>query len=199
MLHEPPAFTPDAPIRENEQLQLNSATWHFRGEPVLSWTMRRLCQSQHVGNIAVLCWEDQLPPVEEIAEEHHAYVLAKGPRQNLPTVEAISAARRWTDSWRGGLLSTCDFDLGFHGEWVTELADRMESDAIMLVDPASGLVDPKLIDAVIAHASTRSHLELCFSQAPPGLGGVLLRPAILERLCQSRVHPGRAVHYMPEA
>jgi hypothetical protein len=117
MLHESAAFNPDAPQGE-EPLRLNSATRTFRGEPVLSWTMKRLTRSQRIGNISVLCWEDQLPPVEEIAEEHHAYVLTKGPRQNLVQVEAISAARRWTDGWRGGLFSTCDFDLGFHGEWI---------------------------------------------------------------------------------
>lgn len=198
MLHEAPAFNPDAPV-DSEPLSLNSATRTFRGEPVLSWTMRRLTRAQHVGNIAVLCWEDQLPPVEEIAEEHHAYVLAKGPRQNLSTVEAISAARRWTDGWRGGLLSTCDFDLGFHGEWVRELADRMEADAIVLIEPASGLVDAKVIDSMIEHARTREHLDYCFTQSPPGLGGVLIRPTMLQRLAEARVHPGRVVHYMPEA
>ncbi|CAN5535501.1 hypothetical protein BH09PLA1_BH09PLA1_17030 [soil metagenome] len=198
MLHEDAADNPDAPQGAGP-LRLNNATRSFRGEPVLSWTMRRLTRSQRIGNIAVLCWEDQLPPVEEIAEEHHAYVLAKGPRQRLASVEAISAARRWTDGWRGGLLSTCDFDLGFHPEWIKELSDRMESDAIVLIDPASALVDPALVDSVIEHASTRQHVELCFSQAPPGLGGVLLRPAMLTRLCESRIHPGRAVHYMPEA
>src|SRR5205085_455479 len=61
MLHEPPAIHSDAP-----RLQLNSATRLFRGEPVLSWTMHRLTQSRHVGNLAVLCWEDQVPAVEEI-------------------------------------------------------------------------------------------------------------------------------------
>ena len=198
MLHESPAFNPDAPV-DGEPLRLNSATRTFRGEPVLSWTMKRLTRSRRVGNIAALCWEDQLPPVEEIAEEHHAYVLAKGPRQNLVQVEAISAARRWTDGWRGGLLSTCDFDLGFHGEWVRELAERMEADAIVIVDPACALVDPSVIDSMIEHAAKRSHLEYCFTQAPPGLGGVLLRPAMLNRLVEARVHPGRAVHYMPEA
>lgn len=198
MLHEDAAFNADAP-HGDEPLRLNSATRTFRGEPVLSWTMRRLTRSRRIGNIAVLCWEDQLPPVEEIAEEHHAYVLAKGPRQNLVQVEAVRAARRWTDGWRGGLLSTCDFDLGFHGEWVKELAKRMEADAIVIADPACGLVDPGVIDSMIEHAMKRSDLELCFTQAPPGLGGVLIRPAMLDRLVDARAHPGRAVHYMPEA
>lgn len=198
MLHEAPAMHPDSP-REDAPFALNSATRMFRGEPVLSWTIKRLCQSQRIGNIALLCWEDQLPPVEEIAEEHHAYVLAKGPRRRVASIDAVSAARRWSDGWRGGLLSSCDFDLGFHGEWIHELAQKMESDAVVLVDPAAALVDPAMIDAIIAHASERPQIELCFTQSPPGLGGVLLKPAMLEKLSSTPLHPGRVVHYMPEA
>jgi 2-C-methyl-D-erythritol 4-phosphate cytidylyltransferase len=151
----------------HEREDRNSATRLFRGEPVLSWTLRRLIQSQRLGNIGILCWEDQLPAVEEIAEEYHAYVLAKGPRQPIALVDAVAAARRWADGWRGGLLSTCDFDLGFYGPWVKELADNLQSDAAILVDPASGLVDPALIDRIIEHAGSFAHVELCFAQAAP--------------------------------
>jgi MoaA/NifB/PqqE/SkfB family radical SAM enzyme len=184
MLHEP-----EAP---------NSATRHFRAEPVLSWTLARLCRARRVGNVAVLCWEDQLPHVEPIAEEHHAYVLAKGPRQTLPHVEAVAAAQRWANGWRGGLLSTCDFDRGFHAPWIKELSQRLESDAVVLIDPASALVDPALIDRVIEHADRAPHLELCFAQTAPGLCGPLLRPALLDRLCTAGSHPGRLLHYMPD-
>ena len=181
----------------HEREDRNSATRLFRGEPVLSWTLRRLIQSQRLGNIGILCWEDQLPAVEEIAEEYHAYVLAKGPRQPIALVDAVAAARRWADGWRGGLLSTCDFDLGFYGPWVKELADNLQSDAAILVDPASGLVDPALIDRIIEHAGSFAHVELCFAQAAPGLSGALLRPGLLNRL-NAGAHPGRLLHYMPD-
>ena len=185
MLHEP-----EAP---------NSSTRLFRNEPVLSWTLKRLCRAQRLGNMAILCWEDQLPHVEEIAEEYHAYVMTKGPRRIVPQVEAVAAARRWADGWRGGLLSTCAFDLGFHGEWVKELSDRMEADAVVLIDPAAGLVDPKLVDDVIAHAMKTPDAELCFAQAAPGLAGPLLRPGLLAKLATTTLHPGRLLHYMPDA
>lgn len=182
----------------HERPERNSATRLFRGEPVLSWTLSRLVQSQRLGNIGILCWEDQLPDVEEIAEEYHAYVLAKGPRQPIALVDAVAAARRWADGWRGGLLSTCDFDLGFYGPWVKELADNVQSDATILVDSSAGLVDPLLIDRMIEHAENTSHAELCFAQAAPGLCGALLRPALLDRLSATASHPGRLLHYMPD-
>jgi MoaA/NifB/PqqE/SkfB family radical SAM enzyme len=182
----------------HERADRNSATRLFRGEPVLSWTLSRLVQSRCLGNIGILCWEDQLPDVEEIAEEYHAYVLAKGPRQPIALVDAVAAARRWADGWRGGLLSACDFDLGFYGPWVKELAEKLQTDATILLDPSSGLVDPSLIDLMIDHAEKTSQAELCFAQAAPGLSGALLRPALLERLSATGSHPGRLLHYMPE-
>ena len=93
----------------------NSGTRRFRGAPVLQWTLDRIQRARRIDSVAVLCWEDQLSSVVPVAGEERAYVLAKGPRVPLPDVEAAAVARRWSDGWRGGLLSTCSFDLGFHG------------------------------------------------------------------------------------
>jgi hypothetical protein len=182
----------------HETRSRNSATRTFRDEPVLAWALERLAQSRHVGNIAILCWEDQLEHVTPIAEETSAYVLAKDPRVIVPAVECITAARNWSDGWRGGLLGTCDFDLGFYAPWIKEAADELNSDAIVLVDPSAGLVDPHLIDALVEHARERDNVQICFSQAAPGLAGVLLRPSLLEQLALSKLHPGRILSYLPD-
>jgi radical SAM protein with 4Fe4S-binding SPASM domain len=188
MLHEAPAEHPG----------LNSATRLFRANPVLHWTLERMSRSSRIGSSAILCWEDQLPGVVPVAEEHRVCVLAKGPRIALPEVESIAAARHWADGWRGGLLSTCHFDLGFYGPWHREVAQRLGSDAVLLIDPASGLVDPVLLDRLIEHAEERTEVELCFCAAAPGLGGALLRRGLLDRLAAARAHPGRLLHYLPD-
>jgi hypothetical protein len=182
----------------HEPADRNSATRTFRQDPVLAWTLERLCRARHVGTTAIICWNDQLEDVKPIAAEHSAHVLAKTPRVNLPTVQCITAARKFTDGWRGGLHSTCDFDLGFHGPYVNEVRTQLASDAVLLVDPAAGLVDPAIIDALIEHAREREAIEICFTQAAPGLAGVLLRPKLLEQLAAAGVHPGRLLHYLPE-
>lgn len=185
MLHEP--FNGD-----------DSAMRLFRERPVLWWTLERLKRSRHVGATAVLCWEDQLAGVEPIAEEQRAHVLAKGPRVAMPQIEQVTAARKWADGWRGGLLGTCEFDRGFHAEWTLEILEKLPSDAVVLVDPAAGLVDAGLIDALIDHAASAPDQEMVFSQAAPGLSGVLLRPGLLERLREAQLTPGRMLHYMPD-
>jgi radical SAM protein with 4Fe4S-binding SPASM domain len=146
----------------------------------------------------VICWEDQLEQVEPIAEERGAYVLAKGPRTPMSAIESVAAARRWADGWRGGLLHTCDFDLGFYGPWVREVIEQLSSDSVILVDPSAALVDPYILDRMIAHSQEHPNIEICFTQAAPGLGGALLRPALVERLAAARTHPGRLLHYLPD-
>lgn len=180
----------------HESREQNSATRLFRGEPVLRWTLRRLAQAKQVRSVALLCWEDQLELVG--AEAGQAFVLAKGPRTALAEVEAISAARRWADGWRGGLLSTCDFDLGFYGPWFAELAKKIDSDAVVLVDPSAALVDPAVLDQLVSHARSHPDIEMCFVPAAPGLGGALLRGALLNRLAASKTHGGRLLHYLPD-
>ena len=134
----------------HEGPERNSVTRLFRDEPVLRWTLRRLAASQRLASCAILCWEDQADAVR--AEVGGIDMLVKGPRTAIRELDAITAARSWADGWRSGLLSTCDFDLGFHGPWHLELAETMASTAIVLIDPASGLVDPQIIDVLIDHA-----------------------------------------------
>ena len=122
----------------------------------------------------------------------------QGPRVKLPELESVSAARRWSDGWRGGLLSTCDFDLGFYAPWVKEMAEQLESDAVVLIDPAAALVDPALVSGLIEHARTHPAVEFFFLPAAPGLCGPLLRPGLLDRLAAARSHCGKVLHYLPD-
>ncbi len=175
-----------------------SARRCFRGEPVLGWTLRRLSQSERLASVIVLCWEDQLPHVERIAGELEVFVLAKGPRFCIPQIDAVGAARRWADGWRGGLLNTCHFDLGFYGPWALEALERVEAESLVLVDPAAGLIDPFAIDDLIDHAGAHEEVEICFTPAAPGLGAALIQRALLQRLANTTSHPGRLLHYSPD-
>jgi spiro-SPASM protein len=113
-------------------------------------------------------------------------------------LDAVAAARRWADGWRGGLLGTCEFDRGYHGPWVAEIAQKAGAEAVLLMDPAAGLVDPDLIDGLIEHAAARPEIDLCFSQAAPGLSGALLRKALFEQLAVGGAHPGALLCYRPD-
>ncbi len=170
----------------------------FRGVPVLDWTLRRLTAATSVGSATIFCWDDQLESVNITARNRHAGVICKGPRQNLPAMEAISASRRWADGWRSGLLGTCEFDLGFHATWVQELILLHDAEAALLVDPAAGLLDPILVESMLQYAATQPDAELYFMQAAPGLAATLLRRELVARLAIADVYPGRLLTYFPD-
>ena len=41
-------------------------------------------------------------------------------------------------------------------------------------------------------------MQICFTQAAPGLAGVLLRPSLLDQLAAPRMYPGRMLSYLPD-
>src|SRR5258708_6206411 len=96
----------------HQSAESNSATLRFRNQPVLNWTLTRLARASSIDSAVILCWDDQLTLVGPIARSNEAKIECKGSRQELPVLQALTAARRWSDGWRGGLLGSCEFDLG---------------------------------------------------------------------------------------
>src|SRR5438105_552020 len=103
----------------------SSAVRLFRERAVLGWTLERLRRATLVDSAMILCWDDQSADVRPIAHKYAAQVVTKGERVRVPSMDAITAARRWSDGWRGGLLQTCEFDRGFHAPWLAELAESL--------------------------------------------------------------------------
>lgn len=182
----------------HEPVDRHSALCQFRGEPVLTWTLRRLSGASTLTNTALLCWDDQADSVRKAIDWAPVQLCARGPRTYLPSLETVCAARRWADGWRGGLMGTCEFDRGFHGAFVYEVLQQQDADAVLLIDPAAGLVDPALIDGLVSHAKSNPEMDLVFSQAAPGLSGVLIRPSFLRPLAEKKGHPGLLLCYHPE-
>ncbi len=182
----------------HEGPDIHSATRLFRGRPVLGWTLERLRQCRNRAELLVLCWDDQLQAAEAVAQEAAAQVITRGARHAVPPLDVISASRKWSDGWRGGPFGTCAFDAGFFAPFIEEIVHDWAAPAAILVDPASALVDPELIDELVVHAKQREAAEIVFTQAAPGLAGVLLRSTLIERLAQAQLHAGRLLHYMPD-
>ena len=177
----------------------NSAARIFRHQPVLAWTLQRLAQARQIGEVKILCWDDQREAVEKLAEKQGAQVVVKAPRAPIAPLDRITAAQRWSDGWRGGLQGTCHFDQGFHAEFIREaMAGGDGESLILLVNPSSALVDPQLIDRMVEHAQGHMHREFFFTQAAPGLAAVALRTGLLERLAKAATHPGRLLSYSPD-
>ncbi len=74
--------------------------------------------------------------LEGIAEEADGTSLPRARVAHVPEAESIAAARRWGDGWaREGRTGATEFDQGFYGPWIKEIADRLPSDVLVLVNP----------------------------------------------------------------
>ncbi|HEX8910774.1 MAG TPA: SPASM domain-containing protein [Humisphaera sp.] len=177
----------------------HAAARRFRGDAVLGWTLRRLAACDAVHAAAVVCWDDQLAGVQPVADRHGATVLSQGPRVRLPHVDAVAAARRWADGWRGGPLGTSAFDPGFHGPAVRAAAEAFDASAVVLVDASAALVDPALVAAVVGQWRDHPERDFAFAPAATGLGCMLLAKPLVDRIAAAPgAHPGRLLHYFPD-
>lgn len=178
----------------HEPANINSATRLFRGKPVLQWTLERVRQASAINEIVVLGWDDQSEGVGALDDSAFESI---GARQVVPDIERVGAAQRWSAGWRGGLLDTCDIDAGYFGPVFARVCQQKTCDSVVVVSAASGLVDPQLLDRLIAHRDQKE-TDYCFSAAAPGLSGMVVTTSLLDRLAAAGMHPGKLLHYMPD-
>jgi hypothetical protein len=160
-----------------------SATRQFRQQSVLAWTLSRLSQCESISRTAILAWDDQ---VSSLASFDNIISL---PRLDLPSMHALSASRRWADGWRGGLLSTTCFDLGFHGPSLLYAMNELNARQIVFIDPDSALIDSAIVDSLISACREPQRHRIRLHPRRPGQAAILLR-GLVEKLLH-RHYPGR--------
>ena len=177
----------------------NSATRHFQQSPVLFWTLNRIGKCTSLKAIAIFCWDDQFQNVQHAVRNagENISVITKGTRHPIACMDVVTIARKWTDGWRGGLFQACDFDRGFYGKWVMEIVNHLSIDAAVLIDPAAVLIDQKMLADLLRHADKHADQPLVFTQAAPGLCGVVIRKSLLAQLADANLHAGKFLHYQP--
>ncbi len=192
-------------LHEPADAAYNSAGRCIDDQPVLNSTVGRLSDCAELSGIAVLCWDDQAETAR-LAADGLAEIVPVGPRVTVADLNAVTAAQRWADGWRGGLLSTCPADRGWHAGAVDALLEATGAGAALAVEASFALIDPTLIDNLISHA--RQTIEsgrdepVFFTPAPPGLSALLVRRKCVVDLAASgpnQKHPGRLLHYLPDA
>ena len=144
----------------------------FVGDPVAFVVAETLAQAKDAAEAVVVALrrlEDALTaPGARVRTAQQVRMGRRWKAVAVAALDAISAAQRWADGWRGGLLGTCSFDIGFHAPWHREVCQAQQADAMLLVNPSAALVDPVLIDDLVHHAERNEPQEICFTQAAPG-------------------------------
>lgn len=101
---------------------------------------------------------------------------------------SIRAARAFAPTcWRGGLGHLSCYDEFFDPAAMAEAMRARGLDAALLVGADWALVDPGLCSAVIErHRESPETLPMAFTQAPPGLAGVVISRRLCEDLASGR-------------
>ena len=117
-----------------------------------------------------------------------------------PWASLVQAARKWSlNGWRGGLGGTTSFDEYTDCRLIAELLKTVEADAVLSVPPGAVLVDPQLADRMIEQGlSFQNQARLTFTQAPPGITGVLLEKSIIHELVEKNTPLGWVLNYRPD-
>lgn len=107
-------------------------------------------------------------------------------------LDAVGAARRFNRAaWRGGIGSLCCYDEVVEPASCAAIMATRGIDAAVLVGADWCLADPGLIDAMIErHAEHPEALRVVVSQAPPGLGAILVDRTAMEALASNAVDAG---------
>ncbi|MEW6251783.1 MAG: SPASM domain-containing protein [Planctomycetota bacterium] len=173
------------------------------GRPLIAHTLRRVAQ---VEGLAARCVfvrardRDAAAAAVQaagLADKFELLPIDSGAR---PRATLLTAARKWNlESWRGGLLGATWFDEFVDPPAVAAVLNHYRCDGVLCIEGHQPALDPAIATAMLRHASaSRERSKLTFTQAPPGLAGILLRRECLEDLLEYRIPLGLTLSYRPE-
>jgi len=117
-----------------------------------------------------------------------------------PARELVRTARKWAlRSWRGNPLALTWFDEFVDPPTVALVLDQVRCDAVLCLDGHMPLLDPVIGSAMVGHmVEHEAACKVVFTQAPPGLAGVIIRRECAADLVKLAIPFGLLLSYRPE-
>ncbi len=169
------------------------------GVSLLRRTAERVGRTRNVEALYILCPIEQVKRCQTILDGTMALVRQHdlGP---APWGALVLAARKWSlDGWRGGIGSTTCFDEYTDCRLLAGLLESIDADAVLSVPPTAPLLDPGLTDRMIEHRRTvQDDTHLVFTQAPPGVTGILLDAELVREVARQNIPVGWLFSYKPD-
>jgi molybdopterin-guanine dinucleotide biosynthesis protein A len=173
----------------------------LHGRPVLEHTLRRAERIEGVSKLVIVH-----PPGQDVPGAIRGFGLDKpihtfaDPTGGMHDADRRRlAARKWSlTGWRGGLGSaTCYDELLPAGPLVAAMAEH-HADAAVILGGDWCLFDPALASRQLAaHVEAPDAMKIVFTQAPPGLSGVVTSRTVLEDFAKHDAGFGNALGYNP--
>jgi hypothetical protein len=169
------------------------------GSTVLRRTVERVCGAKSVEAVYVLCPVGDREACEQMLRGTRAIVRSfdAGPS---PWTGLVQTARKWSlHGWRGGIGGTTYFDEFTDIRLLCKLLDEVQADAALAVPAAAPLLDPGLMDQMIEHRrAAGDDITMTFTQAPPGIAGILLDASLVRQLAEKNIPVGWIFSYKPD-
>lgn len=168
------------------------------GETVIRRTLRRVAASTAIDSIHLLVHKSQASQARTAVEGLNVRIETHE-TADVPWRQLMTSARKWSlDAWRGGLAGACVFDETAHPWLLEALGRREQADGIVDVNPAAVLLDPNVLDAMIAHfADVRESVRMTFTQSAPGLTAAVYTTELMADLAQAGQSVGGMMVYRP--
>ncbi len=171
------------------------------GVPVLRRTIDRVAKAMRVGEIHVVCPVEQHARCAALLADapitlHPAQIIA------TPWRSLVRSARKWSlDGWRGGLGGTTSYDEFMDASLLAQVLETVTADYCLCVPSAAAAFDPVLADRMIDHqdcVAEEEEITMTFTQAPPGLSGLLLHRDAVDELAKKSIPIGWVFGYQPD-
>jgi hypothetical protein len=173
------------------------------GRPVIEHTLARLRRAAGLDDALLIVSPRDEARARAVVERGSGYERIRvlpiddGAR---PRRALLRSARKWNlASWRGGLLSATWFDEFVEPVLVRRVLEAAGVDALLCLEGHQAAVDPELLTALVGHYRARAEeTGLAFTQAPPGLAGVVIDREFAAELVTASIPLGVRLGYRPE-
>lgn len=173
------------------------------GHTIIERTLRRLMQVDGLaGRCLFVRARDREPAAGVLAsagleEQIELLPLDIAPRNRRVL---LTAARKWNlESWRGSPLGATWFDEFVDPPAAALVLDHYGCDGVFCLDGHQPVFDPAIATAMLASLEEHKHeSKICFTQAPPGLAGIILRREALADVLELEIPLGLVLSYRPE-
>ena len=171
------------------------------GRRVLDHTLERLERVRGLDGAALVVRPDDARLADDFLAQRRDFELAPIDDLPRPRRELLRAARKWSlASWRGGALGTCWFDEFVEPALLARLAEHLSCDAVLCIEGHQAALDAEIAGDMVARIrQAADEAKLLFTQAPPGLAGVLLTRELIDDLAHTSNPLGLALAYRPES
>ena len=180
-----------------------------RGRGALALTVERLLATRRVPRVLIAAGEPGRvrAMLGDLAGDSRVDVVGTDAHQLRERARAVGRARLFNaDAWRGGLGGTTAFDESFDPRLLRDLMEEHGLSCVLLAGADWALLDPGLCDRLIERRAELPEVSApVFTQAPPGLAGVILDRGLVDTLAGGleRVNPfatlGGLLGYAPRS